>query len=137
RVKLFTRRDPFDRFVSALFFAPRDRYDSDVRQRAGERVARAFGGRISAYYPHFSDSPLARAHFIIGVSPGDHAEPDLAVLEADLAEVVRTWEDRFDAAVREGGAPAGKVAETVARYGRAFSPGYRDIYDADAALADI
>ena len=31
RVRLFTRRDPFDRFISALLFVPRERYDSGVR----------------------------------------------------------------------------------------------------------
>ncbi|MGE5500941.1 MAG: NAD-glutamate dehydrogenase, partial [Ignavibacteriales bacterium] len=133
----FMRRDPFDRFVSVLFFVPRERYNSDVRLRAGEILAHAFGGHVSAYYPNFSDAPLARVHFIIGVRPGHHAEPDIAELEAQLAETARTWEDRFEAAVREGGVPAGQVAETLARYVRAFSPGYRDRYDAAEALTDI
>ena len=35
RVRVFERRDPFDRFVSVLMFVPRDRYDTDLRQRAG------------------------------------------------------------------------------------------------------
>ncbi|WP_425997040.1 NAD-glutamate dehydrogenase [Caulobacter sp. DWR1-3-2b1] len=136
RVKLFTRRDPFDRFISALLFVPRERYDSGVRERAGKLLADAFGGWISAYYPSFSDAPLARVHFILGVRPGDHREPDLAALEAAIAETARTWEDRFEAAIRDGGAP-GRVAETLARYAGAFPPGYRDQYDAFEALSDI
>ena len=136
RVRLFTRRDPFDRFISALLFVPRERYDSGVRERAGRLLAEAFGGRVSAYYPSFSDAPLARVHFIIGVTPGDHREPDLSVLEEAIAETARTWEDRFEAAIREGGAP-GRVAQTLARYAGAFPPGYRDQYAAAEALADI
>jgi glutamate dehydrogenase len=136
RVKLFTRRDPFDRFISALLFVPRERYDSGVRERAGNLLADAFGGRVSAYYPSFSDAPLARVHFILGVTPGDHREPDLVALEAAIAETARTWEDRFEAAIRDGGAP-GRVAETLARYAGAFPPGYRDQYGAAEALADI
>ncbi|MGH6996893.1 MAG: NAD-glutamate dehydrogenase, partial [Phenylobacterium sp.] len=91
RVRLFERRDPFDRFASVLLFVPRDRYDSDLRQRAGEILADAYGGRVSAYYPAFSDSPLARVHFIIGVQPGHHAEPNLKSLEAQIAAAARTW----------------------------------------------
>jgi glutamate dehydrogenase len=136
RVKLFTRRDPFDRFISALLFVPRERYDSGVRERAGNLLADAYGGRVSAYYPSFSDAPLARVHFILGVTPGDHREPDLVALEAAIAEAARTWGDRFDAAIRNGGAP-GAVAQTLARYAGAFPPGYRDQYDAAEALADI
>ncbi|USQ95840.1 NAD-glutamate dehydrogenase [Caulobacter sp. RL271] len=135
RVKLFTRRDPFDRFISVLLFVPRDRYDSGVRARAGDILAQAFRGRVSAYYPSFSDAPLARVHYILGVTPGDHAEPDLAAVEAAIAETARTWEDRFEAAVREG--QTGRVVQILNRYAGAFPPGYRDQYDADEALADI
>ncbi|WP_291874576.1 NAD-glutamate dehydrogenase [Caulobacter sp.] len=135
RVKLFARRDPFDRFISVLMFVPRDRYDSGVRARAGQILAEAFRGRVSAYYPSFSDAPLARVHYILGVTPGDHAEPDMAAVEAAIAETARTWDDRFEAAVREG--QAGRVVQILNRYAGAFPPGYRDQYDADEALADI
>src|SRR5262249_26044153 len=66
RVKLFVRRDPFDRFFSVLFFAPRERYDGALRERVGQMLAEAYGGRVSAYYPSYSDAPLARVHYIIG-----------------------------------------------------------------------
>ncbi|MDR7230887.1 glutamate dehydrogenase [Caulobacter sp. BE264] len=135
RVKLFTRRDPFDRFISVLMFVPRDRYDSGVRARAGQILADAFQGRVSAYYPSFSDAPLARVHYILGVTPGAHAEPDLAAVEAAIAETARTWDDRFEAVIREG--QSGRVAQLLARYANAFPPGYRDQYDAAEALADI
>ncbi len=137
RVRLFARRDPFDRFVSILLFVPRDRYDSGVRARAGDILAQAFGGRVSAYYPSFSDAPLARVHYIIGVAPGEHPSPDLSAVEAQIAETARTWEDRFEAAARDGGVARGTVGETLARYASAFSPGYRDENDAAEALADM
>ncbi|MBA4013015.1 MAG: NAD-glutamate dehydrogenase [Phenylobacterium sp.] len=137
RVRLFERRDPFDRFASVLLFVPRDRYDSDLRQRAGEILADAYGGRVSAYYPAFSDSPLARVHFIIGFQPGHHAEPNLKSLETQIAAAARTWEDRFAAAVRGSGRATADVADMVARYAEAFTAGYRERYDAEEALADI
>ena len=77
RVKLFVRTDPFDRFVSILFYAPRERYDARLREEVGQLLAQAFGGHVSAYYPNYSDAPLARVHYIVGVSPGDHRDPDL------------------------------------------------------------
>jgi glutamate dehydrogenase len=137
RVRLFERRDPFDRFASVLLFVPRDRYDSDLRQRAGEILADAYGGRVSAYYPAFSESPLARVHFIIGFQPSHHAEPSLKSLEAQIAAAARTWEDRFAAAVRASGRATPQVADMVARYAEAFTAGYRERYDAEEALADI
>lgn len=134
RLKLFARKDPFDRFISVLLYVPRDRYDSGVRERAGKLIAAAFNGRVSAYYPSFSDAPLARVHYIIGVTPGAHADPDLTELEAEIAETARTWGDRFEAAVRASGLPTTPV---LSRWANAFSGGYRDFYAADEALADL
>src|SRR3712207_9094262 len=60
RVRLFVRRDPFDRFLSILLFVPRDRYDSRVRERSGEILAQAWGGRVSAWYPSYTESALVQ-----------------------------------------------------------------------------
>ena len=137
RVRLFARQDGFDRFVSLLLYVPRDRYDSVVREKAGEMIAAAWGGRISAYYPNFSAEPLARVHFVVGVTPGAHKQPDLQALEAEIAGAVRTWGDRFEALIRDGGAPGGQVAEVLNRYAAAFPAGYRDRYNPAEALVDL
>jgi len=135
RVRLFARRDPFDRFFSVLLYVPRDRYDTDMRIRAGVILAEAYGGHIAAHYPSFSDAPLARVHYIIGVHTGHHNDPDLTALEARIAEATRTWQDRFFALVR-GATPPGQVAAKLARTSDAFPAGYRDKYDAAEALID-
>ncbi len=44
RIKIFTRNDPFDRFVSVLAFIPRERFDVSVRERIGRILADAWGG---------------------------------------------------------------------------------------------
>ena len=137
RVRLFARQDPFDRFISVLLFIPRDRYDIDVRTRVGNILARAWGGRVSAVYLNLSDQPLTRLHFIIGVAPGGHPQPDLAAMEADIAEQIRTWSDRFETAARAGGVEAGRVREVLGRYASAFPAGYRDRYSPAEALDDL
>ena len=38
RTRLFVRRDPFGRFVSAQVFVPRDRYNTDLRTRIGQEL---------------------------------------------------------------------------------------------------
>ncbi|WP_397422104.1 NAD-glutamate dehydrogenase domain-containing protein, partial [Phenylobacterium sp.] len=137
RIKLFVRADPFDRFASVLLFVPRDRYDSDLRRRAGDILTKAYGGRLSAYYPSFSDSPLARVHYIIGFTPGQHLEPDLRRVEAEITEAARTWDDRFAAVVRAGGPGPDHVSTTVQRFHEAFPAGYRDRFNAAQALDDV
>ena len=95
RVKIFERRDPFDRFASVLLFLPRDRYNAQVAQQAGALLADAWKGRVSAAYPSFSDAPLARVHYILGLNFLVSNQIDLAIeelthaasLDADALEV--------------------------------------------------
>lgn len=136
RTKLFLRRDRFNRFVSAIVYVPRDRYNSSVREEVGEILRSTFNGRISAYYPSFNDGPLARVHYIIGLDPGAPKGPPVEEIEARIAAAVRTWADDLKEALRKlfHGAPPPGVFAT---YERAFSGGYMELNDADQALADI
>jgi glutamate dehydrogenase len=130
RSKLFVRRDRFDRFLSILVYVPRDRYNSSVRARVGDLLAEAYQGRLSAFYPMFGDAPLARVHYIIGVVPNQHPDPDLAVLEAKITDITRTWEDGLEALGED-------QASVVAQYLKGFPAGYRESFDACEALIDI
>ncbi|HLI67652.1 MAG TPA: NAD-glutamate dehydrogenase [Caulobacteraceae bacterium] len=137
RVKLFARRDPFDRFVSILLYLPRDAYEAGLVARAGRMLSEAFGGRISAYYPSFSDAPLARVHYIIGVTPGALPTPDLGKLEAAIADAARSWESTLEAALRADPVADAQAGGLLARYAAGFPPGYRDLYDGAEAVRDI
>ena len=136
RVKLFVRPDPFDRFISILFYAPRERYDARLREEVGQLLAEAFGGHVSAYYPNYSDAPLARVHYIVGVTPLQHLDPDLPSLERTIALLARTWSDDFETVVRRR-APADQAAAILAVWAEAFPAGYRDRYGAAEGLADL
>jgi glutamate dehydrogenase len=136
RLRLFVRKDPFDRFVSILLYVPRDRFDSALAERAGAILAAAWRGRLSAHYPSFSDMPLARTHYIISLTPGSNAQPNIASVEADIAAAARTWQDRFDEALRLTD-DRHLAADVRARYSGAFPPGYQDQFTPDEALADL
>ena len=137
RIKLFTRKDPFDRFISALLYVPRERYDSRVRQRAGEILAKAFGGRLSAWYPQLTDQPLTRVHYIIGVTPGEHLDPDPAEVEVAIAEAARTWPDLFLEAARKAGLDEAELGLVTTRWAPAFPVAYRERYPISEALNDL
>jgi glutamate dehydrogenase len=130
RPKVFVRRDRFDRFLSVLVFIPRDRYNSSIRARVGDLLADAYKGRLSAFYPMFGDAPLARVHFIIGVTPQQHGDPDIEVLERNITEMTRTWEDGVEG-LGEG------LGLQIDRYLAGFPAGYREQFDAREALVDI
>ena len=136
RVRVLARHDRFDRFVSVLVFVPRERYDSAVRVKIGEYLARAFIGRVSAYYPFFPEGPLVRVHFIIGRSGGATPDIDRNTLETEVANIVRSWTDGLMAALLLANAPA-KAHGLFERYRDAFSEGFHEAYTPAIAAGDI
>ncbi len=128
RLRVLSRLDKFDRFVSVLVFVPRDRYNSTVRSRIGDYLKTVYQGRLSAYYPAFPEGNMARVHFIIGRSEGETPKLDQAELEAQITEIVRTWEDELRLAL--GSASAGI-------YEGAFPVAYQDAFTGAQAVDDI
>jgi len=136
RIALFPRVDPFGRFVSCLVYAPRDIYGTGLRMRFQEVLADAFGGRISAFYTHLTDEPLARLHFIVSVTPGKPLRFDAGEIERRLVEAGRSWGERLrEALVRARGEEAGLSA--YRRFAGAFPASYADSFDAADAAGDV
>jgi len=136
KVRVFLRYDRFDRFVSALVFVPRERYNTAARERIHAILARAFDGRMTAAHPSLDDESLARVHFIVGRNPGPRPEVDVKTLEAEIRGAIRTWEDGFTAAIIAAHGDAEGTA-LLHRYGEAFPAGYRDNFTPAQAVADI
>ncbi|MCC6887091.1 MAG: NAD-glutamate dehydrogenase [Hyphomicrobiales bacterium] len=136
RVRVLSRHDRFDRFVSILVYVPRDRYNSSVRVTIGAYLAEAYQGRVSAYYPFFPEGTLVRVHYIIGRDAGECPRPERAVLERAVASIIRTWADGLAdvlAAVHE----PGRARELLLRYRNAFSETYRASFSPQVAVDDI
>ena len=130
RTRLFIRRDRFDRYVSALLFTPRENYSPELRRKAHDRIAAAFEGRTSAYYPSFNDGPLARVHYIIGLNSG-HPDPDIDALDLELRQMAESWEDALQR--------ASNIAELefVGRPMPQFNLAYKEAFTADEAVEDL
>ncbi len=140
RVKLFARKDPFDRFISILLYMPRELYQAQVQKQAGEILANAYLGRVSACYPYLSESLLSCIHYIIGVTPGDHFDPDINDVEADIENVTRSWPQKVDALVQEDGyldrLPLPTDDPRWLEWAKAFPAGYQERYDIPEAILD-
>ncbi|MEO1198882.1 MAG: NAD-glutamate dehydrogenase [Pseudomonadota bacterium] len=136
RIRVLARADRFDRFVSALVFVPRDRYNTANRVAIGDYLAHEFRGRVSAFYPSYPEGSLARVHFIIGRYEGETPEPSRDKLETDVAALIRTWDDGLEDALDDAFG-ALKGSEMFARYRRAFPAAYQETYSGDQTLEDI
>jgi glutamate dehydrogenase len=136
RIALFVRQDSYGRFVSCLVYIPRDRLDTELRQRFGRVLATAYEGEVSAYYLALEEGVLARVHYIIKTKPGFPIEVDVKALEATLRDAARRWEDRLQGALIESlGEERGLML--AHDYARAFPTSYGEQFSAHNAVYDI
>ncbi|HZF77457.1 MAG TPA: NAD-glutamate dehydrogenase domain-containing protein [Acetobacteraceae bacterium] len=136
RAALVVRRDPFGRFVSAIAWLPRDGFDTNMRETVGAMLARAWAGRVSAFYTSLGDAPLARVHYVVGTRPGQVPEVDERALEAAIREASRGFGDRLEEALAREHGEAG-ATPVLAAWREAFPRAYREAHSAAQAVADI
>ncbi|MBW8832713.1 MAG: NAD-glutamate dehydrogenase [Burkholderiales bacterium] len=136
RFRLFVRRDPFERFLSCLIYAPRENYTTELRQKWQAILMQAFNGINSEFNVHLSDSVLARIQITVLTRPGQIPAFDVREVEARLVASARRWEDDLKAALIEASGEARGV-QLMRQFGAAFPAGYREEFAARAAVPDI
>ncbi|MDM0110583.1 NAD-glutamate dehydrogenase [Variovorax sp. J22R133] len=136
RFRLFVRREPYERFVVCMIYAPRESYATDVRQRWQAILEQAFNGRGSEFNVHLSESMLARIQITVRTKPGEIPPYDVRELEQRLAASARRWEDDLKFALIESAGEAHGNA-LLRQYDSAFPAGYRDEFAARVAVHDI
>ena len=135
-VRLLARRDPYHRFYSCLVYVPRDRYNTEVRQRIEQIVLEGFSGRSVESQVQISGSSHARVHVVVRTEPPGPRKVDIAEIERRIAEAALTWTDRLrEVLVAREGEAAGIALAT--RYRRVFPLAYEDDVAPADALADI
>ena len=136
-VKLFIRRDVYNRYLSRLVYLPRDRYTTAVRLKMQEILRAAIGAESVDYAAHVTESVLARVHFVVrmkkGATVGDYDAEDL---EQRIVDATRAWADDFNAALAQ------QVDEVTATrlagvYGNAFPEAYKEDFPARVAVKDV
>ncbi len=137
RTALFVRKDPFERFVSALVYTPRERYDTALRRRFERILARAYAGQIASTQTQFAeDTALMRVHFIVKTVPGQIPPVDPRALALEMREAARSYADRLrDALVDAEGEERGLLL--ARRYADAFPAAWREHVPAEAVVADV
>jgi glutamate dehydrogenase len=136
RVALFIRRDPYERFISCFVYLPRDRMTTDIRLTIQEILAGAFDGKVSTYYTHMDDGPLARLNVIVATTPGKIPAFNLKEIESQITDACRSWRDRLKEALVEIKGEAVGLG-LLRRHQEAFPLGFQEQFGARAAVADI
>jgi glutamate dehydrogenase len=135
-VRLLVRRDPYQRFYSCLVYVPRDRYNTEVRQRIERIALDGFAGTSVESNAQISGSSHARVHVVVRTDPNRPHKPDFAAIERRIAAAALTWSDRLrEVLTRERGEAAGLAL--LSRYRHAFPMSYQDDVAPEAVLDDL
>jgi glutamate dehydrogenase len=136
RVRLFVRHDIYGRFISCLVYIPRERFESRVREKMQNFLCDIFKAKETTFTTRFSDSILARVHFLFAVNPETLPAYDLQQVEKRLAEIAELWTDNLRMELVEIFGE-GLGSELSVQYHEAFPAGYVDNYTARSGAYDV
>jgi glutamate dehydrogenase len=137
QLRIFVRRDTYDRYVSVLVFLPRDRYNTSVRERFSEILKDSFVGESVEFTVRMSESTTARVHFVVHPPKGERIpDVDVSDLERRLTDASRSWRDDFMAAtIAEFGEDVGSTL--ARRFEAAFPEAYKEDFSAATGALDL
>ncbi len=134
--RLFMRKDAFGRFVSAMVYVPRERYNTQLRKDTQQILQQFLGSSEPVEFTtYFSESVLARTHYFVRINDSN-IEFNVKDIENNLIEAARTWEDKLNSAL------IGRFGELTGRelsqkYVNAFPRAYKEEMLPNDALVDI
>ncbi len=136
KIRLFIRKDSYGKFFSCLVYTPRDLYNTDVRKKAENILCEELSAVDAEFTTYFSESILARTHFILRAHDMGAIRFNVKKIEQRLLDSIRPWKDELhNALVEHFGEEKAVVSSRL--YLNSFSSGYREHFDARVAAMDI
>ncbi len=136
RIRLFIRKDSFGRYYSCLVYVPREIFTTDLCIAMQDVLMSSLNGIESSFTSYFSESILARIHFIIRTNPKNSKEYDIAKIEQKLIATSRSWTDELKTELIHAFGEA-KGLSYYLKYRKAFSASYAESYLPAVAVPDI
>ncbi|KTC86691.1 NAD-glutamate dehydrogenase [Legionella brunensis] len=136
RIRMFARADVYRRFISCLVYVPKERFNTELRQAMQKILAESFNSHEISFSTWFSESVLARIHFMIRTNPQDTTQWDFKEIEQRLIEVGRTWTDDLQHFLFEAFGEE-SANQLYARYKNAFPIAYTSNFSPRTAVYDI
>ena len=134
QIKVFIRQDSYGPFCSALVFVPRDVYNTGIRSKIEKILCHSLGAVDSEFTTYFSESVLARVHFILKLR--GHPEYNSKMIHQEIKLAASSWSDDLREAVLEsfGEVHGNRLFST---YVNGFSAGYQEAFTPQSAVVDL
>ena len=136
RIRMFARMDVYHRFISCLVYVPKERFNTELRQNMQNVLSERFNAEEITFSTFFSESVLARIHFMIRINPKDSTDFDFKEIEKKLIEVGRSWADDLQYFLLDFFGEE-KANALFMRYKNAFPAVYTASFSPRTAVFDI
>ncbi len=136
RIRMFARMDVYGRFISCLVYVPKERFNTELRHAMQDVLQASFNAQEITFTTYFSESVLARIHYIIRINPHDKTRYDFKAVEKKLIEVGRSWNDDLSYHLLET-FDEEKANHLFSKYKSAFSAVYTSSFTPQVAVTDI
>ena len=136
QTRIFIRRDTYGKFLACLCYTPRESFNTELRLKIQNVLCDIWRAKEAQFYVYFSESVLARIHFILRLDDSSPQDVNIPWLEKKIQQVARSWSDDLsDACLDEFGEEKGNA--TFFKYRNAFPVAYRADFDAADAVCDL
>lgn len=135
-IRLFVRKDAYNRYFSCLVYVPRDNFNTELLRKMEAILKQAFHGIETSFTTQFRESILAVIHFVIRVNPKVPVKYNLNEIQDQLIAIGRSWyDDLRESLIAHFNEEQG--TELFHRYQHTFPAGYRENFPATEAVQDI
>ncbi|WP_218689670.1 NAD-glutamate dehydrogenase [Psychrobacter sp. BF1] len=134
-LRLFSRVDHYQRFVSCLVYIPRDKFNTELRIKVQKVLEAAYGGTSSGFTTEFNESEHARVHVHVRTVPGEVNTVDNSDLEVELSALMESWQDNYQQVMLDnvGEQQANALQRRFLNY---IPAAYQERFDARTAVED-
>jgi glutamate dehydrogenase len=136
RTRFFMRKDSYGRFYSCLVYLPKDSFNTVLVRQMRDILLDSLQGEEVSFVTQFSESVLARIHFMVRVKPDVLLSVSAKDIEEQLVEVSRSWMGDFHHVLVEYFGEA-KGVVFFNKYRQAFLASYKEAYTPWIAAHDI
>jgi glutamate dehydrogenase len=138
QIALYTRVDPFSRFISCLVYIPREKFETKLRLRLQNILEKELCGTCSNYKVTQDDSPLSRVLYQIDINDLEKTPKfDNDDLENKLITAGQSWAEELRCTIEDNIDDPDEAAELINNFETAFSTSYQENYSSYQALLDI
>ncbi|MFT7410209.1 MAG: glutamate dehydrogenase [Oleispira sp.] len=136
QTRAFLRKGTYGKFLYCMVFTPRDIYNTELRTKIQNVLEEACDPKFVEFNTQFSESILARTHFVLRLKNSESGDVDHKAIEHKIQQAARSWgDDLHTALVEHVGEEKGNRYHHIYRY--AFLAGYREDFGSRTAVADI